>query len=202
MLWHSLLGIGIFLCHALLFAYLAPQVRPLPNGFLFEKGIYCSLAVLAYWIYRQSAGWMDLPDATAPARRKIESLLATLSTALGLYVMVRVFIYLVGHTIQSENNQNLESISILTILVSGFLTPAAEELLYRAGLFQFLRRSMSPVAATFLASFCFAIVHPMLTAPFMLVCGLAFTVLYWRYGLASSILAHVVYNLLILLSTG
>ncbi|MCE9596876.1 MAG: CPBP family intramembrane metalloprotease [Spirochaetia bacterium] len=201
-LWPSLLGIAIFLTHALLYAFTAQQLQTYPNAFLLEKLAYGALAVLAYGFYRQSARALTLPEVAPTNNRPGESILAALLAALCLYGVLRAFLMLVGAANTIERPGSSGAALPFALLISGLLTPAAEELLYRAGLFQFLSRSISRSMALILSTFCFAIVHPIASAPFMVLCGLVFGVLYWRYGLIPSILAHVVYNLLILLSAG
>ena len=84
------------------------------------------------------------------------------------------------------------------------LTPIMEEFFYR-GLFQEYLERQCPVALSlFLPAFCFGLAHISLqnpvVFPLLTLVGFLFGVLYWRCGLGSSILAHGVYNLAILLS--
>lgn len=199
MLWPTLLGIAIFLTHALLFGFLARQIQGTNQAFLTEKFAYAGLACVAYATYVFTARRLALPIAKPITEgRHAESAAVAVGAGLGLYALLQAFLRLTGLLTGSEH----PIVNGLTILVSGLLTPMVEELLYRAGLFQFLRGTMPTPFALIVSSFCFAIVHPIVSAPFILVCALIFGVLYWRYGLMASILAHVVYNLLILLSAG
>ncbi|MBL8022089.1 MAG: CPBP family intramembrane metalloprotease [Leptospirales bacterium] len=199
MLWPTLPGIAIFLTHALLFGFVARQIQGTEQAFLTEKLAYTGLACAAYTAYVFAARRLAMPMANPIAEgRRLESAIAAVGAGLGLYLLLQAFLRFTGLFSGSER----PIAKGLTILVSGLLTPMAEELLYRAGLFRFLRSTMPTAFALIVSSFCFAIVHPIVSAPFILVCGLTFGVLYWRYGLMASILAHVVYNLLILLSAG
>ena len=86
------------------------------------------------------------------------------------------------------------------IIYTGIITPLLEEIFYRGVLQRFLLKfTDSVLIAIVIQALFFALAHNINAAPVMIPVGLVFGILYWRFGLASSILAHMVYNTLILL---
>lgn len=84
------------------------------------------------------------------------------------------------------------------VLLLGIAVPALEELLYRDGLQKHLAGHMGNHAAIALSAAVFGLVHSWPAGIYVALCGLGFGVLYWRFGLISAILAHAVYNLILL----
>lgn len=91
---------------------------------------------------------------------------------------------------------------ILYLPLSALITPLLEEIFYRGILIGFLRgQGLRPWFALLLPALCFAAAHPPATFPLLLGIGLVLGVLFWRYGLASAVVAHSTYNAGILLYT-
>lgn len=87
-------------------------------------------------------------------------------------------------------------------VLSGLVTPLLEEFFYRGLLTGFLRRQgLRAWFALALPALCFAAAHPLDVAPLLGTIGLLFGVLFWRWGLASAVVAHSTYNAGILLYT-
>lgn len=87
----------------------------------------------------------------------------------------------------------------LYVITTGLLTPLFEETYYRGILQQFLMdHKIGPFSAIVLQTLCFIFLHKYNVMPILALLGLIFGILYWRLGLASSILAHTTYNLMIL----
>lgn len=90
----------------------------------------------------------------------------------------------------------------LQLFCSAVLTPLFEEIYYRGLLQDALADWIPPPLALGIGAALFALVHPLPAFGALALAGLCFGILFWRFGLASSILAHATYNALILLSAG
>ncbi len=89
---------------------------------------------------------------------------------------------------------------LLHLVFTAALTGIIEELFYRGYLQNYLEGKCGAVLSICVSASIFAFAHP--HAPNILILsGLVFSVLYWLFGLASSIMAHIFYNGLILLYT-
>ena len=97
---------------------------------------------------------------------------------------------------------------VLSFVIFGVVGPICEELTYRVGLYTLARR-LNRVAAYFITVIVFALIHfnipnpfdinvfinELINLPHYLFAGFVMTYLYDRYGLASSLTAHVTNNL-------
>lgn len=96
--------------------------------------------------------------------------------------------------------------TMLYVLVSScVMAPVTEEIMYRGLLFLGLRRHVGPWAAMGISSVLFAVSHWQYDVPGMIavgLMGLSSAVLVWRTGsLLPSIILHVVFNVLVTLSS-
>ena len=105
---------------------------------------------------------------------------------------------------QNTASEMMKAYPIISIILIGILGPVVEELTYRVGLFSFLKRINKWVAyAVTIAIFTFIhfnmssddIVRELVSLPNYIVAGLAFCFIYDRWGLASSITAHIFNNM-------
>lgn len=88
---------------------------------------------------------------------------------------------------------------LFLLLASGVVTPILEEIFYRGMLLGFLRDAGVPTSgALVFQALLFALAHTGPAVPVMVFVGLVFGILFWRQGLSSAIVAHVVYNSAIL----
>ncbi len=88
---------------------------------------------------------------------------------------------------------------LFLVIASGIVTPILEEIFYRGILLGFLRDVGTPTAGTLLfQAVLFALAHTGPAVPIMVFVGLGFGILFWRQGLSSAIVAHIVYNSAIL----
>lgn len=89
---------------------------------------------------------------------------------------------------------------LLAGLVSGFMVPLVEEILYRGVTLGWLEQRFERSTALFLSAFVFAACHfNAATLPHLVVMGLVFGFVYQRsHNLASSVITHAVWNLLTL----
>ena len=93
---------------------------------------------------------------------------------------------------------------VLSIIVLGILGPACEELAYRSGAFNLIRR-WNKVAAYIIVSVVFGLIHfrptadtwisELLIQPVYIFSGVTFCFLYDKFGFASSFAAHTTNNL-------
>lgn len=128
------------------------------------------------------------------------------------------FLSLVGYTPQINENESsirtiVNSYPVVSILIFGIVGPICEELTYRVGLFSFLRRIHISLAyvgsALIFASIHFsfasigtsAFIDELVAIVPYIFSGVTFGFLYHKFGLASSLSAHVTNNLISLLST-
>ena len=89
---------------------------------------------------------------------------------------------------------------LVLLVSSGLLTAILEEWFYRGGLQYFMEcKGVHPVGALLVANALFALAHNPGARAALFIVGLCFAVLFWRYGLVSTILAHTVYNTSILI---
>lgn len=124
--------------------------------------------------------------------------------------------------ITPQTNANQSGIATMTLLspvlclfVFGLVGPFCEELTYRAGLFSFLSRLGKPLAYT-LTGIIFGLIHfgwsslwspafagqaivEIVNLPPYIMAGIAFSILYDKFGFASSYLAHALNNVVSLL---
>ena len=108
---------------------------------------------------------------------------------------------------QSVANDMVMQYPVLCIIILGFVGPIVEELTYRVGLFNFLLRGKRWIAYLvsiaifalihfdFFAGSAEAYINELLNLPSYIAAGLIMTFLYDRFGLASSLVAHVFNNL-------
>jgi membrane protease YdiL (CAAX protease family) len=138
---------------------------------------------------------------------RIVPLAAAIGGGLALYVAAEL-IARVALPSESALNQSLRaslgdaSGLALQLFCSALLTPIFEEVFYRGLLQNALADWTAAPVALGLAAALFAAAHPLAVLPVLALAGLCFGILFWRFGLASSILAHATYNALILLSAG
>ena len=86
------------------------------------------------------------------------------------------------------------------LLFSALLTAIVEEGYYRACLQNYLQRGLTPFLSVSTSAFVFALAHGNVFY-FMLLPAFIFSILFWKQGLLSAIMAHAVYNALILSAT-
>jgi hypothetical protein len=93
------------------------------------------------------------------------------------------------------------SVLVYHLIFTAAVTAILEEIFFRGCLQAFLQsRNMPPIVAIGFPALLFGLVHPVGVWPTLFGVGLSFGFLFWRYGLGSAILAHTVYNALLLLS--
>lgn len=135
--------------------------------------------------------------------------LAAFTMIYGFNIVYSIFLGVIGVKTDSNNNQQaLESIitvyPLISIIVFGFIGPICEELTYRVGLFDFVKRKNKVLAyiATIviftLIHFDFAasnMVNELLNIPYYASAAFAFTFAFDKFGFAASVTAHVANNL-------
>jgi membrane protease YdiL (CAAX protease family) len=111
----------------------------------------------------------------------------------------------------NANESNIEttitaspSYAVLAVFIFGLVGPFCEEVTYRLGLFNFLKR-WNLIAAVILSAFIFAFIHfdwnnagsatEWLNFPAYLLSGAAFALIYQYFGFGASFLAHATNNL-------
>lgn len=119
-----------------------------------------------------------------------------------------LFIDVVGPGMDvNQNEAGIKAISnsfpLLSFIIFGFVGPICEELTYRVGLFSFLKR-INVYLAYGISLVVFALIHfnfagenlvnELLNLPFYLFAGFTFAFIYDKFGLSSSLTAHVLNN--------
>lgn len=105
---------------------------------------------------------------------------------------------------QSNISDVLSAYPAVGLLVMGIIGPIVEEMTYRVGLYSFLRR-LNLYVAIIVSSLIFALIHfnfktddfvnELLNLPSYIVAGVILAIAYERHGPATSMTAHIVYNL-------
>ncbi len=196
---------------SLLFAF---QGFPIGQTFFYSSllaGVSVGLFTLyVFWRLKvprilEEVGLSAPPDAPAGSRGRsaVEGILAGALAAL----------LAVGYLYAADNIEALRSLKeeaqrflfhwgdesiIWRGLLAVFVAPPVEEYLFRGLVYRGMRRSWGPVAATIFSASLFAVVHPPVSALPVFGLGLATAVVFERRGsLAAPILAHMVYNALL-----
>lgn len=107
-------------------------------------------------------------------------------------------------------NSVVATFPFASLLILGIIGPICEELTYRIGLFTFLRKInvfLAYIATIIIFAFIHfdfnseTIVNELLNLPFYAFTAFVFSFLYERFGLAGSLTAHVINNVLSIAST-
>ena len=120
-----------------------------------------------------------------------------------------IILSLTGAKVVDNNNQeSLESVitiyPIISLIVFGIIGPACEELTYRVGLFDLLKRKNRYLAFV-LTIIIFTLIHfdfgsstmvnELLNIPYYAAAAFAFTYVYDQYGFSASLTAHIINNM-------
>ena len=130
-------------------------------------------------------------------------------------IFYSVFLGVIGVKADSNNNQQaLDSIikvyPIVSIIIFGFVGPICEEMTYRVGLFDFVKRKnrilayVATIVIFTLIHFDFAasnIVNELINVPYYAAAAFAFTLVFDKFGFAASVTAHVANNLISVISS-
>jgi membrane protease YdiL (CAAX protease family) len=136
------------------------------------------------------------------------------------FIIILIFSNLYGNfikilnlpTAENTNQAAIESNSAAypfsSIIIFGLFAPICEEFTYRVGLFDFFKRRSRALAYT-ISVIVFALIHftfdfssttaflvELINLPFYIFAGLAFTFTYEKFGLAGSLTAHAINNVL------
>jgi len=173
------------------------------HDFLLQRFVYGIVAIGGFALFRGLARLLKLRDHAAMFR-PVRGALAGLVAGMCLYGLLRILLaYFVSERTDFHKSSimiNLEANRAMVLLLSGVITPVMEELLYRAGLQRYLQRCLPAGVAIGVSALCFALVHNLPGALLMFPFAITVGVLYWRWGLLSSTLAHIAYNSLILVT--
>ena len=111
---------------------------------------------------------------------------------------------------QTNINSFVFTNPLLAIFFVGILGPITEELCYRVGLYSLVRR-LNVYAAFFVTMFVFAIIHldfqkgdllnELQNLPSYLIAGFIFSLAYEHKGPVASMIAHIIYNSLVIIIT-
>ena len=124
-------------------------------------------------------------------------------------IFYSIILGIAGVKSDSNNNQQaLDSIikvyPLVSLLVFGIIGPVCEELTYRVGLFDFVKRKnrilayVGTIVIFTLIHFDFSasnIVNELINVPYYAAAAFAFTYVYDRFGFAASATAHIANNL-------
>ena len=136
--------------------------------------------------------------------------LITMACIYGFNIAYNIFLNSLGVSASANNNQStLDSIvkiyPLISLVVFGIMGPICEELTYRVGLFDCVKRKNRYLAYAVtiivftLIHFDFAssnMVNELLNIPFYAVAAFTFTFIYDQYGFAASVTAHITNNLI------
>lgn len=144
----------------------------------------------------------------------------------GLFAILafnRLYNFAVSRFYQIGDNANEQAIDsvvsefpILSVFIFGIVGPLCEEITYRIGLFNSLKRKTTPIVTYILTALIFGLIHfnfdalalfiangesatlinELLNLPIYIFAGLTFSYIYDKYGFAASFTAHTLNNLL------
>ena len=95
------------------------------------------------------------------------------------------------------NDQGASSVIPIMLLLTVFVAPLVEEIMFRGALYGYLRSNFGAVTSILLSSFIFAAIHPqglLGIIPLMSIGALLATVREWRGGLLASMITHALVN--------
>ena len=158
--------------------------------------------------------WRDWKNFT-PSVNRWWTYLAGVGFAWGLIITSIIVNLIIDFCYPTTTNQNqtlvnelIGSYPLISILLLGILGPIVEEFTYRVGLFTLLRR-VNIWVAYIVTPFIFALIHfnffagsaeayinELLNLPSYIIAGVALTVIYDKFGLSASVVAHCGNNLI------
>ena len=141
--------------------------------------------------------------------------LAGIGFAWGLIIASIIINITIAYIYPTETNANQTAVNslvatypLLSLLVLGIIGPIVEEFTYRVGLFTLLRR-VNVWVAYIVTPIIFALIHfnffagsaeayinELLNLPSYIIAGVALTVIYDKFGLSASVVAHCGNNLI------
>lgn len=175
---------------------------------------------LSYLVLFPILGALLIPNATEICKsfRHFKPFIASLVGVAGIMIFNIVYnniIYNLGLSINNNSNETtvvniVSQYPVFSVIVFGLIGPITEELTYRVGLFSFFSR-INKILAYVITIIVFAFIHynfsssdfinELLNLPLYAFAAFVFSFLYDRYGLAGSVYAHVINNLMSILAT-
>ncbi|MGM9873653.1 MAG: lysostaphin resistance A-like protein [Bacilli bacterium] len=160
----------------------------------------------------------DFKNIFSSSFKKISSYMAGIICLLIMIAITRFYSSIVSPFISKSSNSNQQAIvtytrsmPLLAVIVFVFIGPICEELTYRLGLYSFIRRK-GKLLAIILSSLVFAFIHfdfnalisgniqnlvdELLIIPSYVLSGVCLSIVYEKYGLAASLTAHILNNLI------
>lgn len=178
------------------------------QGAAFQAGMLAG-ALLGTWLLRlrRRPGHRPLAPATARIRRPILGGLITFLISVpligGVGFVWKTLLGFLGHSASEQEmidlfrNADDPALLVFMIVLAAVIAPVTEEVVFRAGLYRYLRTRISRAPAFVVPSLLFAFLHGNLTALVPLfVLGMVFACAYERTGsIAVPMIAHALFNL-------
>lgn len=177
------------------------------QGAAFQVGMLTGVALAWLLISRRHRSAEETPPAlrapTRPVIAGISTFLIALPVIGGVGFLWKIIIEFFGYAAGEQDmvdllrNADDPVLLIWMIFLAAILAPVTEELIFRAGLFRYLRTRIPRILALMLPALLFAMLHGNLAA-FLPLCtlGVIFACAYERTGsIAVPMIAHALFNL-------
>ena len=183
-------------------------------GNTLEARLTLNFSAYVVTIFGLIAALFPLYKKFIPTFKKWVPYVAGIIGSIAILVCNGIYSSIVGVFVESEKNAN-ESLArdmilaypVVATIMTALLGPICEELTYRVGLFSFLKR-VHTVLAYVGTALIFAFIHfdfeaigtpeitnELINIPYYIGAGIVLSYLYDRFGLASSLTAHISNNL-------
>lgn len=184
------------------------------EGGAMQSGLFLGALVAGYALRVPPPAVTELPPASSPSVFIAGPItfIAMIPAVLAVSLLWTQLLQALGYELEPQeivlifSQTDSPLIVALTAILAVFVAPVAEELIFRAGLFRFLRTRTSRPLAFALPAAIFASLHGNIAAfPPLFLLGLIFSFAYERTGrITVTIVAHALFNLhtLLLLLAG
>ncbi|MEZ0217344.1 MAG: lysostaphin resistance A-like protein [Rariglobus sp.] len=178
------------------------------QGAAFQTGMLggALLGGLLLWFRKSPDSPPDLPAAPKicqPILGGLITFLISLPLIGGIGLAWKTILDLCGHSVSEQDmvdmfrNADDPALLVFMIILAAVIAPITEELIFRAGIFRYLRTRIPRALALILPALLFALLHGNLTALVPLFAlGVFFAYAYERTGsIAVPMIAHALFNL-------
>ncbi len=180
---------------------------PSPLTMLQEHLLYLSVYGVGAWFFFYKL----LPKPCTkipfykPGSTNKKSLFSGLVAGILVFLVILLSVYFFsensGTIMYRKSKPHISLLNLVwQLFFTALLTGTLEEVFYRGFLQNYLEKNLGSWFAIVISTIAFAMVHPGVRLA-MILPAFTFSILFWKQGLFSAIVAHISYNSLILLAT-